>query len=64
MDCSALSLCSLQQICRCECQQGRRRSSKPVFCWLAHNDLLLYVIDTYVGETYTVNNDDKIADSG
>jgi hypothetical protein len=36
----------------------------PFFCWLAPNDLRLYVIDTYVGETYMVNNDDTIADSG
>ena len=36
----------------------------PVFCWLAPNDLRLYVIDTYVGETYMVNNDDTIADCG
>jgi hypothetical protein len=36
----------------------------PVFCWLAPNDLRLYVIDTYVREAYMVNNDDTIADSG
>jgi hypothetical protein len=36
----------------------------PFVCWLAANGFRLYVIDTYVGETYTVNNDDTIADSG
>jgi hypothetical protein len=36
----------------------------PFVCWLAANDLRLYVIDTYVGETYMVNNDDTIADCG
>ena len=36
----------------------------PFVCWLAANDLRLYIIDTYVGETYMVNNDGTIADCG